>query len=130
MVKRLKGVNLMITSLMTSLHDTTILGLNHGFQEASSSFKRLINDTQEILSAVNNDTDIKNILKILDIAMEILTDNSLTITGLTLAGVTITFIVILAVVMIKQNRDLKLVIKEATEKIQECEAKERERDTQ
>ena len=87
MVSRLQSVSLMVTSLMTSLHDTTISGLNNGFKEATNSFKKLMNDTKDILDVVNDDTNIRNTLEILEDIMEILTDDTMTVAGLTITGI-------------------------------------------
>ena len=39
----LKSVSLVITSLLTSLHDTAVDGLNKGFKVASDKFEKIIN---------------------------------------------------------------------------------------
>merc|ERR1712121_592814 len=69
-VSRLKSVSLMVTSLMTSLHDTTIMDLNHGFKEASRHFKNITESTKRILEATVNNPDTEAILIMLkNIAM-------------------------------------------------------------
>ena len=83
-------------------------------------------DTKHILEVTNNNSDIKDILKMLtdtaeivEKVMEILTDDSLTITGLAIAGIIIFLIIVQANVIIKLNRDVKLGVMEMTNKIQE-----------
>merc|ERR1712112_296011 len=64
-VSRLKSVSLMVTSLMTSLHDTTIMDINHGFKEASQHFKSIIESTKKIFNATVNNPDTEAILTML-----------------------------------------------------------------
>ena len=125
----LKSVSLMLTSLMTSLHDTTISDLNHGFKEATRHFKKIIDDTKHILEVTDNSTDIRNMLEILtniteimDDTMKILTDESITVAGLAIAGVMIFLIVIQTGMIIKLNRDVKFSVL----KIQELRKYDRE----
>ena len=98
MVNRLKSLSLMVTSLMTALHDTTISDLNSGFKEATLHFKKINEDTQRILEVTSDNHDIKAILKmmqdtanIMQSVMGELTDDAWTIIELTVAGVIILF---------------------------------------
>ena len=127
-VNRLKSVSLMVTSLMTSLHDTTISDLNHGFKEASRHFKKIIEDTDHILKATTNNPDIDTILMMLkdtaaamEIVMETLADDSVTIMGLAVAGAIAFLIILQAIILIKLNRDIKLSIMDINLKLQELE---------
>ena len=113
---------------MTSLHDTTISDLNNGFKEASCHFKKLMEDTKHILEASSNTHNIEVILKmlkdtaaIMENVMEILVDDSLTVTGLAVAGAIIFLIILQAAVIIKLNRDIKINVMEMNAKIQEIE---------
>ena len=56
--EQLKLVNLVITTLLTSLHDKTMEGLNQGFKIATEKFEKIINPSEKIL---------KKIYKILEI---------------------------------------------------------------
>ena len=51
--ERLKSVSLAITTLLTSLYDTTTEGMNHGFQIAVESFERIATSTDKILENVD-----------------------------------------------------------------------------
>ena len=51
--ERLKSVSLVITTLFTSLHDTTIEGINQGFNIAVENFKTITNWTKKILEKVD-----------------------------------------------------------------------------
>ena len=118
----------MVTSLMTSLHDTTISDLNHGFKEASRHFKKIIEGTDHILEATTNNPDIDTILMMLkdtaaamEIVMETLADDSVTIMGLAVAGAIAFLIILQAIILIKLNRDIKLSIMDINLKLQELE---------
>ena len=50
--ERLRSVSLVISTSLTSLHDTTMEGLNQGFKIATESFERVINLTKK-----NSDED-------------------------------------------------------------------------
>ena len=51
--ERLKSVSLIITSLLTNLHDTAIDGLNKGFKVASDKFEKMLNSGEWILNNTN-----------------------------------------------------------------------------
>ena len=127
-VNRLKSMSLMVTSLMTSLHDTTISDLNHGFKEASRQFKKIIDDTNHILNATTNNPDIDTILIMLEntattmeFVMEILANDSMAIMGLAAAGFIAFLVILQAIALIKINRDIKLNIMDVNLKLQELE---------
>ena len=57
--ERLKSVSLVVTTLLTSLHDTTTENLNKGFKVATDSLGKVANTTERIMERV------EQILKIL-----------------------------------------------------------------
>ena len=125
-VNRLKSVSLMVTSLMTSLHDTTITDLNHGFKEASKHFKNITESTRKILNATINNPDTEVILLMLkdtamtmDFVMEILADDTTEKIGLAVGSFVILLIILLAGILIKLIRDVKLDIKEMRDEMKE-----------
>ena len=127
-VNRLKSMSLMVTSLMTSLHDTTISDLNHGFKEASRHFKKIIEDTNHILNATTNNPDIDTILIMLEntattmeFVMEVLANDSMAIMGLAVARLIAFLVILQAITIIKINRDIKLNIMDINLKLQELE---------
>merc|ERR1712002_494239 len=65
LVHRLKSVSLMMTSLMTSLHDTTIADLNLGFKKASDQFNNIQKTTGKILNYTIYNPEIDLIIDIL-----------------------------------------------------------------
>merc|ERR1712002_896019 len=125
-VSRLKSVSLMVTSLMTSLHDTTITDLNHGFKEVSKHFTNITESTRKILNATINNPDIDVILLMLkdtamtmDFVMEILADDTTEKIGLAVGSFVILLIVLLTGILIKLIRDVKLDIKDLREEMEE-----------
>ena len=52
-MERLKSISLVITTLLTSLHDTTTEGMNQGFKIAVESFEKITNSTNKILEKVD-----------------------------------------------------------------------------
>ena len=58
--ERLKSVSLVITTLLTSLHDTTTENLNKGFKVATDNLDEISNATEKVLEKV------EQILEILD----------------------------------------------------------------
>ena len=53
MKERLKSVSLVITTLLTSLHDTATERMNQGFKIAVENFERITNSTKRILEKVD-----------------------------------------------------------------------------
>ena len=51
--ERLKSVSLVVTTLLTSLHDTTTENLNRGFKVAIDSLEKITNYTEKILRKVD-----------------------------------------------------------------------------
>ena len=47
--ERLKSVSLVVTTLLTSLHDTTTENLNKGFKATTSHLDKLANTTERIM---------------------------------------------------------------------------------
>ena len=58
MKERLKSVSLVITTLLTSLHDTATEGMNQGFKIAVESFERITMVTSQILEKVDQILEI------------------------------------------------------------------------
>merc|ERR1712002_449310 len=125
-VSRLKSVSLMMTSLMTSLHDTTILDLNHGFKEASRNFKNITESTKRVLEATVNNPDteailimLKNIAMTMDVVMVILTSDTTEIIRLAVGGLIILLVMLLTGTFIKLTRDVRLDFKDLREEMKE-----------
>ena len=74
MKERLKSVSLVITTLLTSLHDTATEGMNQGFKIAVENFERITTVTSKILEKV-------------DQIMEILLTNPQGIIAVTIASI-------------------------------------------
>ena len=51
--ERLKSISLIITTLLTSIHDTTTEGMNQGFKIAVERFEKITNCTDKILEKVD-----------------------------------------------------------------------------
>ena len=58
MKERLKSVSLVITTLLTSLHDTATEGMNQGFKIAVENFERITTVTSKILEKVDQILEI------------------------------------------------------------------------
>merc|ERR1711873_319952 len=56
--RRLKDVSLVITTLSTSLHDTTVEGMNKGFEAASDSLKNIEGDNKSFIKLLEKLIDI------------------------------------------------------------------------
>ena len=56
--ERLKSVSLVVTTLLTSLHDTTTENLNKGFKVATDNLDKLANTTERILEKVEQVLEI------------------------------------------------------------------------
>ena len=54
----LKSVSLVVTSLLTSLHDTSMDGMNKGFKIASDKFEKVINSSEKILRSADRILEI------------------------------------------------------------------------
>merc|ERR1712002_715717 len=125
-VSRLKSVSLMMTSLMMSLHDNTILDLNHGFKEASRNFKNITESMKRILVATVNNPDteailimLKNIAMTMDVVMGILTSDTTEIIRLAIGGLIILLVMLLTGTFIKLTRDVRLDFKDLREEMKE-----------
>ena len=125
-VSRLKSVSLMVTSLMTSLHDTTIMDINHGFKEASQHFKSIIESTKKILNATVNSPDTEAILTMLkdtemtmDLIIEILANETTEKLSLAIGGSVILLIILLAGIIVKHIQSVKSDIKNLREEVKE-----------
>ena len=57
--ERLQSVSLVVTLMLTSLHDTTTENLNKGFKVATDSLEKITNSTEKILRKV--DTILENL---------------------------------------------------------------------
>ena len=51
--ERLKSVSLVVTSLLTSLHDTSMEGMNNGFKIATDKFEKVINESEKIIKSAD-----------------------------------------------------------------------------
>merc|ERR1712112_357542 len=116
----------MVTSLMTSLHDTTIMDINHGFKEASQHFKSIIESTKKIFNATVNSPDTEAILTMLkdtemtmDLIIEILANETTEKMGLAIGGSIILLIILLAGILIKLIQDVKSDFKDLREEMKE-----------
>ena len=58
MKERLKSVSLVITTLLTSLHDTATEGMNQGFKTAVENFERITTVTSKIREQVDQILEI------------------------------------------------------------------------
>ena len=56
--ERLKSVSLVVTTLLTSLHDTTTENLNKGFKVATDNLDKLANTTERIMEKVEQILEI------------------------------------------------------------------------
>merc|ERR1712002_569512 len=126
MISRLKSVSLMVTSLMTSLHDTTIMDINHGFKEASQHFKSIIESTKKILNATVNSPDTEAILTMLkdtemtmEFIIEILANETTEKLGLAIGGLVILLIILLAGIVVKLIQDVESDFKDLREEMKE-----------
>ena len=113
---RLREVSLLVTSLVTSLHDTTVADLNKGFKEATAHFNKISETTNKILKTASSDEDTKTVIELMEntakVMMEIagdMADNTWTIADLSMAGVTILFTGVLTILLIKIIRDNKSI---------------------
>ena len=113
LVHRLKSVSLMMTSLMTSLHDTTIADLNQGFKKATEHFSNIHKTTGRILNHTIYKPEIDLIIDILkdtavivELIQEDMADKTDEFVELALIGVGILGVFLLGVVLashIKRN---------------------------
>ena len=108
LVHRLKSVSLMLTSLMTSLHDTTIADLNLGFKKASAQFNNIQKATGKILNYTIYNPEIEQIIAILkdttvvvELMQEQLGDKTDIYMELALNGAGILGVFVLSVVLTK-----------------------------
>ena len=56
--ERLKSVSLVVTTLLTSLHDTTTENLNKGFKVATDNLDKLANTTERMMGKVEQILEI------------------------------------------------------------------------
>ena len=73
--------SLVVTTLLTSLHDTTTENLNKGFKVATDSLEKITNSTEKILRKVDtileNLADSPQFIILIGVASMILLDQSL-----------------------------------------------------
>ena len=97
MKEHLKSVSMVVTSLLTSLHDTTIEGLNKGFKVASDQFEKIIKSCEWIFDNTN-------------MILEILLEEHHSIVVMVVAG-TMSLLVVLVLIqtgyMIKLTKEIK-----------------------
>ena len=113
--KRLKDISLVITTLLTSLHDTMIEGMNKGFKTASGSLKDLKDDHRDLLEALGTIFDV--------LENDMTADMKIVAVSIILA-----FIILQAGIGFWQNRTLQLqnrsletIIKEMSERMENME---------
>ena len=75
--ERLKSVSLVITTLLTSLHDTTTENLNKGFKVATDNLDKIAKATERVLEKV------EQILEILDNSPQVIVVMAVAIVMLT-----------------------------------------------
>ena len=56
--EHLKSVSLVITSLLTSIHDTSMNGLNKGFKITTGKFEKIINSSEKFLRSTDRNLEI------------------------------------------------------------------------
>ena len=109
--ERLRSVSLVITSLLTSLHDTAMDGLNKGFKVASDKFEKIINSSERIFDNTNT-------------ILEILLEGHQNIIFMVGAG-TMSVLVVLVLAqtgyMMKLTREIKKKESEADKKTEEMQ---------
>ena len=108
--ERLKSVSLVVTTLLTSLHDTTTENLNKGFKVATDSLGKLANTTERIMERVEQ-------------ILEILADSPQVIVLITMSLiVSIASVINLLIGMqnVKLAKTLKIENKQNTEQILQC----------
>ena len=134
-VRRLKSVTMMISNLVTALHDTTIADLNIGFEKASKQFQEIKKTNSKILNAtisnVQSDLVIELLKEAVDIVDNIQEDSmnkndEIIIVGL--LGVVITSIFLLGGVMISHIRKSNHEMKEMKALLSPAEVQESEED--
>ena len=80
--ERLKSVSLVITTLLTSLHDTTTENLNKGFKVATYNLDKIAKATERVLEKVEQILEITDnspqVIVVMAVAMIMLTASSLT----------------------------------------------------
>ena len=99
--ERLQSVSLVVTTLLTSLHDTTTENLNKGFKVAVDSLEKIANSTERILGKVEQ-------------ILETLADSPQVIVLITVSGmVSIASIlgVLIGMYIIKLIKTIKLRVK-------------------
>ena len=142
LVHRLKSVSLMMTSLMTSLHDTTIADLNQGFKKATEHFSNIHKTTGRILNHTIYKPEIDLIIDILkdtavivELIQEDMVDKSDEFVELALIGVVILSVFLFGVVLvshIKKNdhktEAIQNELKELKKLISPAEVRETEED--
>ena len=89
--ERLKSVSLVVTSLLTSLHDTSMEGMNKGFKIATDKFEKVINASEKIIKSAD---------KILEILLEG-HHNIIVIIGASTVAVLVVLVLVLIIYMIK-----------------------------
>ena len=134
-VRRLKSVTMMISNLVTALHDTTIADLNIGFEKASKHFQEIKKTNSKILNAtINNaqsDLVIELIKEAVDIVEKIQEDNmskedEFIMAGL--IGVAIVSIFLLGGIMVAHIRKNNCELKEIKALVSPPEVQDSEED--
>ena len=109
--ERLKSVSQVVTSLLTSLHDTSMDGMNKGFKTASDRFEKIINSSEKILRSAD---------KILEILLEG-HHNIIVIVGAGTVVILVLLVLVQIIYMMKLAERFKEKNVESDEKIKELQ---------
>ena len=107
----MKSVSLVVTSLLTSLHNTSTDGMNKGFKTASDRFEKIINSSEKILRSAD---------KILEILLEG-HHNIIIIVGAGTVVILVLLVLVQIVYMMKLAEHFKEKNMESDEKIKELQ---------
>ena len=107
--ERLQSVSLVVTTLLTSLHDTTTENLNKGFEVATDSLEKITNSTEKILRKV--DKILENLADSPQIIVLIVVSSMVSIASV--------FGVLLGLLIIKLIKEMTIESRANTEVIKE-----------
>ena len=105
----MKSVSLVVTSLLTSLHNISTEGMNNGFKITTDMFEKVINTSEKIIKSAD---------KILDILLEG-HHNVIVIIGASTVAVLVDLVLVLILYMIKLAKCFKEKNGEADKKTEE-----------
>ena len=113
MKERLKSVSLVITTLLTSLHDTATEGMNQGFKTAVENFERITTVTSKIREQVDQILEI--LLTSWQDIIAVIIANVISV-SLVLGLILATHIIMLIKALKQEEEDNNKVIKELRER--------------